>query len=84
MKYFINHNKENTSKYIIYDNDCYYTGFVGIKKDSCFLKFVRTAIYKIDTNKITKYNFNQFNNILTNDFKNGIISHIDYKKLYLR
>lgn len=84
MKYFINHNKQDTRKYIIYSNDCYYSGAIGVKKDKCFLKFARTAIYKIDTNKITEYNINDFNEIISDDTKNSIISYIDYTKLYLR
>jgi len=83
MKYYINDKMQDTRKYLIKKDDCFYVGCIGVKKESLFLKFRLTPIYKIETKNIKQVNFNNFNNSLQN-LLNGYITKIDYKKLYLR
>ena len=83
MEYYIDR-KNDARKYIIKNNRCFYTGKVGVKKDTCFLKFVLTACYKINEKNIKKCSFDNFKNIIDNDLSKSFISEVDYKKLYKR
>lgn len=83
MKYYINDKMQDTRKYLIKKDSCFYVGCVGVKKESLFLKFRLTPIYKIQTKNIKQVSFNNFDNNLQS-FLNGYINKIDYKKLYLR
>jgi len=85
LKFYIDNKKDNTTKYIIYDNNknCYYTAFVDCRKKENYnlvLKFRLTACYKIFKNNLTKYNFNRFEQIINNEINFAV----DFNKLYLR
>ena len=83
LSFYIDNNKNNTTKYIIYDKskNCYYTCKTGIQKGNMILKFVLYACYKI-SNNLTKCNFNQFDNIINKDNKMNLA--INYNKLYYK
>ena len=82
LKYYIDNKKDNTTKYIIYDNNknCYYTAFVDVRKDNLILKFRLTACYKISTNNLTSCNFNRFEQIIYDKINFAV----DFNRLYLR
>ena len=84
MKYYINDKIQDTRKYIIKKDNCFYVGCIGVNKDTCFLKFRLIAIYKIDTKNIKEVNFNNFDKTINKDLKTSYIKEINYKKLYLR
>ena len=82
LKYYIDSKKDNTTKYIIYDNNknCYYTAFVDVRKDNLILKFRLTSCYKISTNNLTSCNFNRFEQ----NIYDKINFAVDFNRLYLR
>jgi hypothetical protein len=45
-QYYLDNTKEDTSKYIATDGDWWYTGKIGMKQDSAFIKFVSSKASK--------------------------------------
>ena len=81
LKYYLDNNKDDTSKWIIYDSNknCYYTAFVDVRKGNLVLKFRLTACYRI-SKVLTRCNFNRFESIINNE----VSFDVDYNKLFLR
>ena len=83
VEYYLDTSKDDTTKYVATDGDYWYTGKVGMKSGSAFLKFAATRIsrsYFEDHAKLKKTSPKEIEKDALK--KPSIISSVDFKKLY--
>jgi len=83
VEYYLDTSKDDTTKYVATDGDYWYTGKVGMKGGSAFLKFAATRIsrsYFEDHAKLKKITPEKLEKDALK--KPSIISTVDFKKLY--
>ena len=83
VEYYLDTSKDDTTKYVATDGDYWYTGKVGMKGGSAFLKFAATRIsrsYFEDHAKLKKITPEKLEKDALK--KPSIISSVDFKKLY--
>ena len=83
VEYYLDTSKDDTTKYVATDGDYWYTGKVGMKGGSAFLKFAATRIsrsYFEDHAKLKKITPEKLKKDALK--KPSIISTVDFKKLY--
>ena len=83
-EYYLDTSKDNTEKYVANDGDYWYTGRVGMKAGSSFLKFVATSGKDsyFESTKLKKVSPKEMEKEALK--KPTIISTVDFKKLYKR
>ena len=83
-EYYLDTSKDNTEKYVANDGDYWYTGRVGMKAGSSFLKFVATSGKDsyFERAKLKKVSPKEMEKEALK--KPTIISTVDFKKLYKR
>ena len=84
VEYYLDTSQDDTTKYVANDGDYWYTGRVGMKAGSSFLKFVATsgkASY-FEKTKLKKVSPEELEKDATKS--PSIISTVDFKKLYKR
>ena len=83
-EYYLDTSQDNTEKYVAYDGSYWYTGRVGMKGGSSFLKFVATsgkASY-FERAKLKKTTPEKLEKNATGG--QSMLSTVDFKKLYKR
>ena len=82
VEYYLDTSKDNTEKYVANDGDYWYTGRVGMKGGSSFLKFVTTHGKNsyFERAKLKKASPKEIEKDALK--KPSIISTVDFKKLY--
>ena len=79
-QYFLDNTKEDASKYIATDGDWWYTGKVGIKQGSAFIKFVSS---KGNNKYFETTNLEQSTpEAIQNDINKSCGMIVDFNKLY--
>ena len=84
VEYYLDTSKDDTTKYVATDGDYWYTGKVGMKGGSAFLKFAATRISRsyFEKTKLKKVSPEELEKDATKS--PSIISTVDFKKLYKR
>ncbi len=82
VEYYLDTSKDDTTKYVATDGDYWYTGKVGMKGGSAFLKFAATRISRsyFEDAKLKKASPKEIEKDALK--KPSIISTVDFKKLY--
>ena len=81
-EYYLDPSKDNTEKYVANDGDYWYTGKVGMKGGSSFLKFVAAhgKDSYFESGKLKKVTPKEIEKDATKS--PSIINTVDFKKLY--
>ena len=83
-EYYLDPLRDDTNKYVAYDGTSWYTGKVGIKGGSMFLKFVAThgkdSYFK--NSKLKKVTSKEMSKEVSKP--PSIVKVVDFKKLYKR
>ena len=84
VEYYLDLSKDDTTKYVATDGDYWYTGKVGMKGGSAFLKFAATRISRsyFEGAKLKKITPEKHEKDALK--KPSIISTVDFKKLYMK
>ena len=84
VEYYLDTSKDDTTKYVATDGDYWYTGKVGMKGGSAFLKFAATRISRsyFERAKLKKASPKEIEKDALK--KPSIISTVDFKKLYTK
>ena len=84
VEYYLDTSQDDTTKYVANDGDYWYTGRVGMKAGSSFLKFVATSGKDsyFERAKLKKVSSKEMEKEALK--KPTIISTVDFKKLYKR
>ena len=84
VEYYLDTSKDDTTKYVATDGDYWYTGKVGMKGGSAFLKFAATRISRsyFEDAKLKKITPEKLEKDALK--KPSIISTVDFKKLYMK
>ena len=77
-EYYLDTSKDNTEKYVANDGDYWYTGRVGMKGGSSFLKFVATH------GRNSYFERAKLKKTTPEKLKKDVSMTIDFKKLYKR
>ena len=77
-EYYLDTSQDNTEKYVAYDGDYWYTGRVGMKGGSSFLKFVATH------GRNSYFERAKLKKTTPEKLKKDVSMTIDFKKLYKR
>ena len=77
-EYYLDTSKDNTEKYVANDGDYWYTGRVGMKGGSSFLKFVATH------GRNSYFESAKLKNTTPEKLKKDVSMTIDFKKLYIK
>ena len=78
VEYYLDTSKDNTEKYVANDGDYWYTGRVGMKGGSSFLKFVATH------GKNSYFERGKLKKTTPEKLEKDIGFTVDFKKLYKR
>ena len=83
-EYYLDTSQDNTDKYVAYDGSYWYTGRVGMKGGSSFLKFVATSGKNsyFERAKLKKTTPEKLEKDATGG--QSMLSTVDFKKLYKR
>ena len=77
-EYYLDPSKDNTEKYVANDGDYWYTGRVGMKGGSSFLKFVATH------GRNSYFERAKLKKTTPEKLKKDVSMTVDFKKLYKR
>ena len=77
-EYYLDTSKDNTEKYVANDGDYWYTGRVGMKAGSSFLKFVATH------GRNSYFERAKLKKITPEKLEKDVGMRVDFKKLYKR
>jgi len=77
-EYYLDTSKDDTEKYVAFDGDYWYTGRVGMKGGSSFLKFVATS------GKASYFERAKLKKTTPEKLEKDVGMRVDFKKLYKR
>ena len=77
-EYYLDTSQDNTDKYVAYDGSYWYTGRIGMKGGSSFLKFVATS------GRASYFERAKLKKTTPEKLEKDVGMTVDFKKLYKR